>query len=364
LEFFVAGVNNEMLVEAVKKNLFIDEYTMEPRILTKLLSERRWSPTHKPSRQAPTSLEQTGSSQSLIFMFPFGFTATKIDDEEFPGVLDHFMANNRSTANANFYVFCLNSNENNMNNLDGKDTMLSNANPNMFHYYYVAQYEELHAIYLDDDPDSQFCIYKSQRVLCMKTYFPFHDFYFSILSKILEQMRSRKNDELSEMMANYENSLKELNRIDGEFGLGTLELEIFPVLEQLLNHKLDNNLTSYEEIGNEMIGYDILNMTAFGFNLSVPNYGDLKFCEAIYGIGTFLNDLAFEDFLFILVSILLERTIVFVCEDMSILSSFMMTFTSLIKPFQWPFPIIYSLPESSKELLGSPIPIIVGICES
>lgn len=95
-----------------------------------------------------------------------------------------------------------------MNNLDGKDTMLSNANPNMFHYYYVAQYEELHAIHLDDDPDSQFCIFKSQRVLCIKTYFPFHDFYFSILSKILEKLRFRKNDELSEMMANYDNSIK------------------------------------------------------------------------------------------------------------------------------------------------------------
>lgn len=208
LEFFVAGVNNEMLVEAVKKNLFIDEYTMEPQILTNLPSDRRWSSSHIPSRQTRTNLERTGSSQSLIFMFPFGFTATKIDDEECPGVLDHFITNNRSTANANFYVFCLNSNENNMNNLDGKDTMLSNANPNMFHYYYVAQYEELHAIHLDDDPESQFCIYKSQRVLCIKTYFPFHDFYFSILSKILEQMRSRKNDELSEMMVNYDNSIK------------------------------------------------------------------------------------------------------------------------------------------------------------
>lgn len=251
LEFFAAGVNNEMLVESVKKNLFIDEYTMDPKILTNLLSERRRTPS------AMTTLEQSGSSQSLIFMFPFGFTATKIDDDDCPAVLDHFITSNRATANANFYVFCLNSNENNMTNPDPKDTMLSNANPNMFHYYYVAQFEELHAIYLDDDPDSQFCIYKSQRIFCIKTYFPFHDFYFSILSKILEQMRSRKNDVLSEMMTNYEQSLGQLDMVDGEFGLGTLENEIFPVLEQLLNHKLDNNLTSYEEIGNEMIGYDI-----------------------------------------------------------------------------------------------------------
>ena len=60
----------------------------------------------------------------------------------------------------------------------------------------------------------------------------------------------------------------------------------------------------------------------------MPDLKDLRFCEALYGFSTVFNDLAFEDFLFILASILLERNIVFVCEDMFVLSSFIMTFVS------------------------------------
>ena len=37
-----------------------------------------------------------------------------------------------------------------------------------------------------------------------------------------------------------------------------------------------------------------------------------------------------------------------------------MTFHSLLKPFKWPYPIIFNLPESLLPLLASPIPIIFG----
>ena len=37
-----------------------------------------------------------------------------------------------------------------------------------------------------------------------------------------------------------------------------------------------------------------------------------------------------------------------------------MTFHSLLKPFKWPYPIIFNLPESLLSLLASPIPMIFG----
>jgi DENN (AEX-3) domain len=39
-------------------------------------------------------------------------------------------------------------------------------------------------------------------------------------------------------------------------------------------------------------------------------------------------------------------------------------FTSLLKPFQWPYPSIYSLPEELLMILESPLPFIAGIKNS
>ena len=36
-------------------------------------------------------------------------------------------------------------------------------------------------------------------------------------------------------------------------------------------------------------------------------------------------------------------------------------FTSIIKPFRWPFPLIYSLPRKCIEMLESPVPFICGV---
>lgn len=70
---------------------------------------------------------------------------------------------------------------------------------------------------------------------------------------------------------------------------------------------------------------------------------------------------AYEDFVFILLSILREKSVVFISKDISLITAVIMTFVNLIKPFSWPFPSIFSLPESCVQMLDSPIPVLIGL---
>lgn len=74
--------------------------------------------------------------------------------------------------------------------------------------------------------------------------------------------------------------------------------------------------------------------------------------------------LALEDFLLILTAVNLEKKVVFFSSNTALLTSAILTFSSILKPFNYVMPVIYILPTLLSDILDSPVPLIVGINKS
>jgi hypothetical protein len=79
------------------------------------------------------------------------------------------------------------------------------------------------------------------------------------------------------------------------------------------------------------------------------------FCPALFTIFNI------DDFLKILTAVLLERSLIFVSNNLTLLSSVTLGLKTLIKPFQWCFAFVPVLPSALVQILDTPSPILVGI---
>lgn len=52
---------------------------------------------------------------------------------------------------------------------------------------------------------------------------------------------------------------------------------------------------------------------------------------------------------------------VFVSSNSNLLSSTILLFHSLLKPFKWHHPLVSSLPQEYMHLIGIPVPILLGL---
>ena len=83
--------------------------------------------------------------------------------------------------------------------------------------------------------------------------------------------------------------------------------------------------------------------------------------EGINGLNHVLEIFSPEEVMFIFLSILCEVNLIIVSDSLHSLCSAVSFFTSLIKPFRWPFPQIYSLPSKFLEMLESVVPFVCGV---
>jgi hypothetical protein len=68
-----------------------------------------------------------------------------------------------------------------------------------------------------------------------------------------------------------------------------------------------------------------------------------------------------DDFYKILTAVLLERSLIFVSDNVTIISSAILGLKTLIKPFDWCYALIPVLPSPLIDILDTPQPILVGI---
>lgn len=71
-----------------------------------------------------------------------------------------------------------------------------------------------------------------------------------------------------------------------------------------------------------------------------------------------------EEFFEVLTAVLLEKSVVFVTDNLTILTSTILGFKTLLKPFQWCYAMIPVLPAPLIDILDTPQPILVGITRS
>lgn len=107
---------------------------------------------------------------------------------------------------------------------------------------------------------------------------------------------------------------------------------------------------------------DTLSLRTFGTKIewTLPGVKAAFLTEIEQLVPAFLH-FPLEEILLVLFAVLQEKKVVFVSEKQPDISSAISVCQLLIKPFDWPHPIIYSLPSLLFNLLKIPLPIICGL---
>jgi hypothetical protein len=125
-----------------------------------------------------------------------------------------------------------------------------------------------------------------------------------------------------------------------------ISLETFDsqVALQLFTKECQNYIQEIQRVTvpNRFKNVCILDLKEIYIKYETPEMDLASIAENCLGIADILNLLSYEDFIFILFSMMKEKSIIFVSQQMNILTSVIMTFVSMLKPFRWPFPCIYS----------------------
>ena len=87
----------------------------------------------------------------------------------------------------------------------------------------------------------------------------------------------------------------------------------------------------------------------------IENLEHLWFCPTLFSLFDC------DTFLHLMTLLLLEKSVVFVSNNLTMLTNIIHSLKLLLSPFQWYYPLIYVLPQPLMELLETPQPILMGI---
>jgi hypothetical protein len=76
--------------------------------------------------------------------------------------------------------------------------------------------------------------------------------------------------------------------------------------------------------------------------------------EAYWYCPTLFSIFQIDDFFKVLTAVLLERSLIFVSDNLTILTSVILGLKTLIKPFQWCYALIPILPSALVDILDTP----------
>jgi hypothetical protein len=312
------------------------------------------------------SSDPNNQNDDLVkFMIPFSQKIRTVKIKNTIGKINEILFQDEATCK-NFEFFCISLNSSIASQGQGQNQrpaeeffrggdlgILKETNPNLCFYYYCAKVDDFfvdaqHSQHFTSDL-IEFSFFPKYFVI--KTLYPMSQFFFNVLQQVLSISKRNRIEKLLDSLKGGKIDIETLEKIDSR-GMAEAEISaIIPLFERLDEISMYNNF-------DEQIRIDVQNVS---ISYAIPSLKSCSFVEAEFGFSKVLSQFAFEEFLFILFAIMSEHSVVFVSEDMSNLTACISTFISLIKPFKWPFPIIYSLPEDCLVMLGSPIPLLVGI---
>ena len=156
-----------------------------------------------------------------------------------------------------------------------------------------------------------------------------------------------KKIEIHGMGANNQTVLRKL---ENEFFVNFMNNECKQLLMGLYKHSLPSINTN--------VSFSFRNEN---FSYNVPNKLYSKYIEADWNGAFVLSNMDEDVFSLIFLAILSEQSIVFVSENSALLTCTLLVFHGLLKPFKFPHPLIFNVPEHILHILDSPFPILVGI---
>lgn len=178
------------------------------------------------------------------------------------------------------------------------------------------------------------------KCLCLLTYIPCFEVHFKFLTGLLQLKKLWR----METLTGSETIRESLRKVHNE---------IPPKWEDLLSSYL-----SYQEIGP--------NIRLHIEDQLIPSI-DHTFCEDLSMIDicwlltSLIESLEAQDFLWLVSALVQEKSIVFVSYNLDLLTTCVLGMHALLRPFKWPYLFIPLIPDSLRELLEAPIPILAGL---
>ena len=196
------------------------------------------------------------------------------------------------------------------------------------------------------------------KVYSVLSYFPYFALHYEVLHKILQYKRMRRIEKASE---NYlESSLPDLHHISKVQDITESEYEM---LHNCLIDYNDASPNSYFEklIPGSNFKSEEENQTS-KLSLSSEQFmQDLQLADLPWLCGPLFSKLRYQDFFWVLSALLLEKSVVVVGEDFGAVTSVVLGLRALMRPFKWPHVLTPLIPDSLRELLEAPLPILMGM---
>ena len=237
---------------------------------------------------------------------------------------------------------------------DFKFGMLNATNSSGFAYFYCLKFEDFF-VNLDNKMQFETDLYELffyQKIMVIKTFYPFAKLFEELLMSAFVQIQTIKLTALNKVQVDGKVDFYAFETLDGNAQLEIESACLASTMNSLAQFSVTNKF-------GERLKIELLNAKQIEFVF--PSLETAFYVESETHASLVFSLFSFEEFLFILFSIVLERSVIFVSEKLHDISCCISTFLTFLKPFQWQFPRIYSLPEDCLLMLQSPIPIISGL---
>jgi hypothetical protein len=229
--------------------------------------------------------------------------------------------------------------------------ILRESNPDGFQFYYFQRVFD-HFISKDPVDPAFFNVYSVPKYFVVNTLYPFSKLFQDFFQNSIGHIRRRRSERFMESLIEGGLDFTSSSLVQTADKLET-ELELIAKdIPQLQEIKVTSNFE-------HKITVNVSNGTRLEWVL--PSIKTAPFAEAEFGFAKAFSLFPFEDFLFVLFSLLQERSIIFVSEQQHNISACISAFLAILRPFKWAFPVIYSLPEDCVVMLSTPMPFIAGL---
>ncbi|EAR90683.1 DENN domain protein (macronuclear) [Tetrahymena thermophila SB210] len=333
--------------------------------------------------------------------------------------------NNFSKNSPNSFVFSMLGDTSQVTDTSQLNPVLLNANPNLSLYFICHTTENFVTVPATPGAgkDEQNAVYLVPITYCFMTYYPFISHFLDIITEIANnikikranqyanyyqqqdqnkcsycqnphsQRNSGKKDSKTDLSPVREriseNSFRDSNSTQNSDNNRKLSNEQKQqctcrrnknILTKILELDIENEIQTFQSESFANIRKALLNSQKqiveyqgdlrFKFrnnneytlkNYMVPAQNRIVQIETEWGACLAMSCLPLEDFLFIFTAIALEKKMIFFSSNKSLLTSVILTFYSIYKPFTYVFPVIFNLPVEMLGMLDAPVPFIIGI---
>ena len=285
--------------------------------------------SEKPEILFEQCLESTvsGSAKRVLgeFCFPLGMESKKLGRGQ---VKNWIMNQGRVCRDSNFYIFTLKYEDNG----DWAEfTDIPNGDKELL--YCVC-------LQVDDLVGDSETFWVVPRCYCFISFIPVFELHFEVLKQIVEIKRSSR----LQVVKNYTRGIPK---------------QVFLAKEEANTDQL-SLLEEYANCDCVYPGYFITINSPLS-NIHYQCELDLSVIDIGWLCPSLFSAVSLEDLVFLMSALAQEKSIIFVSHNLGLMTSCVLGLQALLRPLKWPHVLIPVIPNSLRDLVEAPVPLLAGL---